>query len=229
MLNPCLVMASGMAGAGKTTLFQALATCIVNGVYLPRDPIMWAMMYVKLGRLPNLKSFRAYVGSDVKPGEVAEESTFCGTLLKINERREFFLRHVDDQSYLVLDRLAKIHLGHGKVPLLDSCLWYQIKGNVLQAFFAQKEYAGFARRLIHVVADPEVCYERHLARTKTHNAEERSAREPLSASRDSFMREMREKYRRTPPGLEKFRHLVVDTTCRPIEECLEQCLEYISS
>src|SRR5438874_1565267 len=94
VLKPTLVIASGMAGAGKTTIFQELARRIANGVYLPRDPIMWGTLNVKPdGSLPPIfPGLEEDRKSKTEPGDLILANTSSGPRIEVCIRQGFAVR-----------------------------------------------------------------------------------------------------------------------------------------
>jgi len=228
-INACLVVSSGMAGAGNTTICKELARQIANAVYLDRDDVLWGLMYVAPGDVPSLLPFEEYVKNDgILPDHVRNISTFSGPMVKIVQRSGFYHRHVKNQSYLLLERLAKQHLALGKVAIIDSFLMRQVNNGTLRAFLEQEYFHPYPKRVLHFAASANACYARHRKRSETYSEEEALLRQELSASRNSFDEEVRLKYHESPVGLKNISHLVVNTDGRSVQESVSECLAYIA-
>lgn len=227
-LEQCIVVSTGMAAAGKTTICREIARRIPNAVYLDRDEILWGMMLVSPNEISSLPPFGEYVENDgVYPDHMEVVDTFSGQMIKVLCREGFYRRHVRDQSYLMIGRLTKLAIDLDKVVIIDSFLMRQVNNGTLQKFFEQEGFRNTKKRVIHFVADPEECYRRHLNRAKSYSKEMTLLRQELSVSRESFDKEFESKYQRLPDGLREVTHLVIDTTDRHLEDCVTECIKHI--
>lgn len=231
-LEPCLVVFTGMAAAGKSTIGKEIARRVLNVVYFDRDPGMWAMLTTRTASTENLPSFWDYVRHDLLPHQTKLIGTFMGPMLKICHRGDFFRRHVDCQSYLVLAAYAAELVRLRKVVIVEPFLQNMIEDGSLKRFLELECFSNLPRRVIHFVADMRVLFERHRERMASSNFgdDERSARTMFStADFEAFEREMQATHSGEPKGLKEIPHLTLDTTGRSIDECVFLCIRYIKN
>jgi len=229
VLEPCLVVFTGMAAAGKSTIGKEIARQILNAVYFDRDPGMWAMLCVPTEDAPTLPTFAVYVQEDgLLPDNVKEVQTFMGSILKPTKRTGLYKRHVSKQSYLVMAAYAAEFLKLGKVVIVEPFLQRMIEDGTLKRFLELPDFSDFPKRVIHFVADMNTLFERNRARMAEYGEDERSARSMFSLdNREVFAKEMEATHSGKPKGLDEIPHLVCDTTERPIGKCILKCIQYI--
>lgn len=233
ILSPRLVVISGIPAAGKTTIAEALSRQIQNAIYLSRDHVAYGgLLYVNhVAETPLLPTFEEYVAKDnVFPNDAEIVQTPFGpmTLIHDSARSDFYKRHAREQSYLIMGRLARVNLIVGKVPIIEGFLARSIQSGALKAFMNQSGFSSFPKYLIHIVADSSVC----LSRQK-----ERAIRDREAATRaktgyledKKFTELMTKEHPRFPKGIEDLPHLILDTSSISPEECVKQCVKYISS
>ena len=192
---------------------------------------MWAMLSVRPGELKGLDSFAVYTLKDsLFPDGVKMIETFAGPVHMITRRNDFFRRHVDLQSYLVMAAYAAEFLKLGKVVIVEPFLQRMIEDGTLKRFLELPDFSDFPKRVIHFVADMNTLFERNRARMVEYGEDERSARSMFSLdNRKVFAKEMEATHSGKPKGLDEIPHLTLDTTVRSADECVRLCIDYIRS
>lgn len=234
MLSPRLVVVSGMPAAGKTTIAEELASRIPNAVHFSRDHITYGgLLYVNhlVTQTPSLPPFEEYVSRDrVFPNDAETVETPFGpmTLIHDSTRSDFYKRHAREQSYLIMGRLAEASLKVGKVAIIEGFLGRSIESGALKAFMDQKGFNTFPKYLIHVVADYKICLARQKDRAKKDKEAAIRAKTGYVVE-EGFEDLMDREHPRSPKGIENIPHFILDTSSVSLEECLRQCIGYISS
>lgn len=232
VLSPRLVVVTGIPGAGRSSICRELARRITNAFHMSRDMINYdGLMLVSHNSAPRLPSFEEYVSRDrVFPDAAEVIDTAFGKMTRVHHvaGSDFYLRHGQEQSLLVQERLAAEGLRVGKVPILDGFQARHISSGKMKKFLEQPKFAEFPKYLIQVVVDEKECFQRHHARAKT---------DPELAKRakfgyldwESFHAIMEKNHPFHPEGLKELPHLFLDTTGRTLEDCVEECLKYVKN
>lgn len=235
ILEPRLIITTGMATGGKSTLAKAIVRAVDNSAYLARDDAMYAGGLVVNDitmKTPGLPSFAEYVERDtVFPDFIEEIETPFGPMHRVihANHNDFFWRHADRQSYLLAARFAERLLELGKVVVIDTWLSGEhFKDGTVARFLGQPAFGSVPRRLIYFTVGLEEAFRRW---------HERAAADPESDLRgasgylkwETFVPLMEKEQPSNPEGLEKIPHLSLDTTNISIEDALERCLTYIRS
>ena len=231
-LSPRLIFVSGMTASGKSSLARELARCIVNGVCLNRDSILYGGLLCvdENFAAPSLPSFRQYVAKDIVfPDNCEVVDTPFGPMTRVFHipGSDYHGRHARDQGYLVQIRLAEENVQIGKVPILDGYQMRHIDGGSLQRVMDLPVFRPYPKYLIHTMVDPEECYRRLRGRGETDYEGWVQAR--VHKNKESFLKFLESRQKSIPDGLKNFPHLIVDTTNRTIDECAKECLTYIQS
>lgn len=230
ILSPRLVVLCGIPGAGRSTLCRELAKRITNAFHMSRDMILYdGLMLVADTLTPNLPPFAEYVANDkVFPNDYETIETPFGKMTRAHHvaGSDFYKRHGQEQSLLIQERLAKEGLEAGKVPILDGFQARHISSGKMKKFLNQEKFAVFPKYLIQVVIDEEECFKRHQARAATDPELALRARYGF-LNWESFHEIMEKDHPRVPEGLADLSHHLLDTTGRTVEDCVEECLEYI--
>ena len=227
-----LVVLAGMAAAGRTTLSRAIASLIPNAFHITRDDILYGgLLYVSPTKTPRLPPFSEYVKNDnVFPDHAILVKTPFDEMTSVphSSQSDFYKRHGRDQSFLIQGRIAAEALKTGKVPIVDGFLGNNVKFGSLARFMDQEYFAGYPKRLIYVVIDEEECWRRLNARAE-HDAEAKIRSLEIRLNKEAAMEVMKKNHPRNPEGLADLPHHHIDTTGRTIEECVAECIAYISS
>lgn len=230
ILSPRLIVTAGIPGAGRSTLCRELAARIANAFHMSRDMINYdGLMLVAHTPTSRLPAFEEYVARDrVFPDDAQVIETAFGPMTRVHHvaGSDFYVRHGQEQSLLVQERLAAEGLAVGKVPILDGFQARHISSGKMKKFLEQPKFAAYPKYLIQIVVDEEECFRRHCERAE--NDPELAARAKYGyLDRESFHRLMEKNSPRIPEGLEELSHHLLDTTGRTIEDCVEECLKYI--
>lgn len=232
ILPPRLVATAGIPGAGRSTICRELAKRIANAFHMGRDMINYdGLMLVSHTPTPNLPSFEVYVSKDkVFPDDAEVIDTAFGKMTRVHHvaGSDFYVRHGQEQSLIVQERLAKEGLAVGKVPILDGFQARHISSGKMKKFLEQEKFNLYPKYLIWIVVDEDECFKRHIERAKTDP--ELAARAKYGyLDRENFHRLAVKNSPRVPDGLNELPHLFVDTTGRTIEDCVDECLNYIKT
>lgn len=186
ILHPRLVVSTGSPGIGKSTVLKELARLVPNSFYLDRDRINHGILYVAETETSELLPFRDYVGNDnVFPNAARHEETMFGKMIQIDPKNAFHRRHARDQTHLIQTILAAENLEIGKVPIVDCFGIRQVRELVPKKFIELPMFDGFQKYMIHFTMDPEVHYDRVVARAQQDPKAAIRDREILT-SRDAF-------------------------------------------
>lgn len=236
-LDPRVIFVTGMSCAGKSTVCDLLIKSIANSFPLKRNDAIWGMMHVDAkfqgesafsGEKNELPFFEEYVARDsVFPGNARWTETPFGELLQILPRNALYARHVSPASYLVLAKIAGAGLALGKVPVLDRFLAKHIENGAFLKFTKLPFFDGYPKFLIHFVADPEICYERFLGRQHGEDQWNSSRRDTENITKAQFISGFALK-EKSPGGIQRISHLMIDTTDKTPKTCAEHCLEFVS-
>lgn len=231
VLEPRLVVISGIPAAGKTAIAEGLARRISNAAYFSRDHIAYGgLLYVNhLAEAPTLPSFEEYVAKDkVFPNDAELIETPFGemTLIHDSARSDFYKRHAREQGHLIQGRLAAENLRAGKVAVLDGFLPRVIESGALKRFMDQPMFSNYPKYLIFVVASDEVCLARQRTRAREDREAAMRAKTGYTEARN-FSELMAKEHSKMPAGLSDFPHLLLDTSTLTPEESAERCLKYI--
>ncbi len=227
-LEPRLVVLSGVAGTGKSTMVEELVKRVPNAFVLEKDVINQTSMYVRPTSQGKLPPFEEYVkGDKVFPNNVREVDTPVGKMLQVDPVNEFYGRHGRDQAYMIMTGIAEGNLQRGKIPVIDCMVIRQIQDGTVGKFMEQKAFSHNPRYLIHVTADEEELYSRLLKRSQVDPVATKRYKKQLT-SREAFHTFVTETQPLVPKELSQYRHLLINTSKYTPEECAHQCLEYIS-
>ena len=235
ILKPRLIIATGMATGGKTTVAKGLVHTIPNAVYLDRDGAMYGGLLVVNNieeRGEHLPSFEEYVGRDkVFPDFVETIENPFGRMHRVihSNHSDFFWRHADRQSYLVTARFAEENLKLGKVALIDA--WFSPKdfrNGTVREFLLQPAFGDVPRYLIFVAVEFDEAFRRWHARSE-EDAESDLRAKSGYLDQDTFIEKMRSEQPAHPEGLDKIPHLRLDTTNISIQQSVATALDYVSS
>lgn len=228
LLEPCIVFASGTACAGKTSTLKALATRVDNAIHLDRDDINKANLHVSLTTTGELLPFKDYFSSDnVFQSCTRTVRTLFGEKLQIDPKNEFYARHISDQCYMIIGEIARTNLRSGKVVLVDCLVPRQIQDGSLRDFINQDIFDEYQKYFLHFVAPEHVLRQRVLHRAKQDKYASTRVEVRMAQSPDTFHEYVTEDNPIEPTELNKFDHLIVDTTEHTSEQCSEMCIEYI--
>lgn len=224
-----------MATGGKTVLAQNMARAIDNAIYLDRDGAMYGGLLLvndietESARLP---SFDEYVLQDeVFPDFIETIETSFGRMRRVihANHNDFFWRHVDRQSYLTAARFAGANLKLGKVVIIDA--WFSpqdFRSGVVQAFLSQPAFGDVPRHLIFMAVELNEAFQRWHSRS-ADDLESNLRGKGGYLDRETFEERMKEEQPDHPEGLDKIRHLRLDTTNTSLELSLATALDYVSS
>ena len=234
ILEPRLIVTTGIVTAGKTTVARELARRIVNGAYFGRDDAMyWGPLLVNdiMFKATRLPSFEEYVGGDnVFPDHIETVETPFGPMHRVlhDDHPDYLFRHAENQSYLIPARFAERLLAIGKVVVIDA--WFSeeyFRNGIVKAYLAQEAFAPYPTYLIHCVVEPEEAFRRLHDRVKDDPEAQLRVRSYLEW--DAFLKRMEKEQPSHPEGIDKIPHLRLDTTSLSVEDAVTQCLDYIRS
>ncbi len=232
ILPPRLVVLTGIPGAGRSTICRELAKKITNAFHMSRDMILYdGLLLVSHTPVKNLISFEEYVAHDkVFPNDAEVIETAFGPMTRVHHvaGSDFYVRHGQEQSILIQERIALEGLSVGKVPILDGFQARHISSGKMKKFLSQEKFASYPKKLIQVVVDENECFKRHTDRAQT--SRELALRAKYGyLDRENFHAIMEKNHPQVPEGLKEIPHHFLDTTGRTIEDCVNECLEYIKS
>jgi len=234
-MGPRVIFTSGMATGGKTTVAKALVREIPNAVYLSRDDAMYGGLLLVdniVNPTDRLPPFEEYVRADTVFPDFANkvETPFGPMTLVIHANHNaFFIRHADNQSYMVTARLAQRNLEMGKVVVIDAYFSpKQFEQGTVKAFIDQPAFAAYPRYLIYFNVEARVAFERWKARA---DADPESNLRATSGylEWETFLEVTKKEQVPNPKGLDTVPHLQLDTSHLSLEESLAACFRYIRS
>lgn len=235
LMEPRVIITSGMATGGKTTVAKKLVRTIPNAVYFARDDAMYGGLLLVdniVNQTDRLPPFEEYVRADTVFPDFAQrvETPFGPMTLVIHANRSaFYIRHVNHQSYLVAARFAQRNLEMGKVVVIDAYFGPEdFEQGMVKAFIDQPAFAPYPRYLIYFNVEARVAFERWKAR------EDEDPESALRASSgylvwETFLELTEKRQIPNPKGLDTIPHLRLDTSHLSIEETLATCFQYIQS
>ncbi len=228
VLGRRVVFISGMTAAGKSTIARGLAGTIMNGLYLSRDDILYGGLLCVNENAPNttLPPFQEYIANDSVLSEIIDTPFGAMRRMIHDPPSDYHARHGREQGYLVQIRLALENLKLGKVPICDGYQARHIDNGSLAKILALPEFRTYRQFLIHVVASIEECYRR--LHDRGVQDEEAGIRANPYKDKKVFEEFIHTKQQPIPDGLKHFKHLLINTTDRSIDECVHECLEYIA-
>ena len=236
-LTSRVIFSSGIGATGKTTIMKSLAKKIENSLYLDRDDINQGNSYVSPTQTSDLPNFEQYiVNAKIFPDHIRRVKTAFGEMWKVDPHNEFYRRHLRDQSYLVQMYLARTNIQAGKVPIIDCITMRQIQDGTLQKIIDSEFFLNYPKYLIHFICDEKECYQRILARSKIDEAARKRTElikhsdrnvSPTS-SPEAYHKFITEEQPMMPKELKNYKHLLVNTSEKNIDECVMDCLKYVS-
>lgn len=228
-LEPRLVIMAGYASTGKTTLGEKLTREITNAIILKKDAVNSGILLVPKTESPRLLSFEDYVMRDaVLLDDAHTQQTIMGEMWRIAPSNDFYGRHGRMQGVLAMVNLAAENLELGKVPIMDCMPIPDYKRGWVERVINAQEFERYPKYLIHCFAPVEVLFERMKARE--------AAGDPNTVERDRERIKDLETFRRfvtfdeplEPVELNKFNHLLLDTSASSPDQCLRLALDFIS-
>lgn len=225
-----IVFVSGLPSAGKTTTLSKIAKKVSNAFYLDRDAIIEGFRNIRVTKTDELLNFEKYVEKDnVFPdyGRKVLHPAF-GEMIYIDPVNAYTARHVRDQTYIVQAHVTKQNLELGKLALLDCFLPRQINDKTLEKIMEQPLFEGYPKNLIHIIADPEECFNRSVKRAKNGTPEEQARHQDLIDSKEKFINSFGLGGKFYAEKIGEYNHLLLDTTGKTPEACAEECIDYIS-
>ena len=226
-IEPQLVIVSGIAATGKSSTLTEVAKSVDNLFILEKDLVNQGSMFVKAKNFPRLPSFETYVKRDnVFPNCAVSIETPFGSMFQIDPKNDFYARHARDQAYVIMGNIAESNLRHGKIPVIDCFVHRQIADGTLKGFMEQEMFKGYEKSLIHFTCSEAECYKRRVARAEKDPHAEARDRETIS-SRETFHDFITNNQPLVPKELNRYEHLLIDTTERAPKECAEYLIDYI--
>ena len=233
LMGPRVIFTSGMATGGKTTVAKELVRRIPNAVYLARDEAMYGGLLLVddiVNPTDRLPPFKEYVRADTVFPDFAKkvETPFGPMTLVIHaNHNEFFIRHADNQSYMVVARLAQRNLEMGKVVVIDAYFSpKQFEQGTVKAFINQPAFAPYPRCLIYFNVEARVAFERWKARAdKDPESDLRASSGYLEW--ETFLEITEKEQVPNPKGLDTIPHLRLDTSPTSFKEPSARCFRYI--
>lgn len=223
-LEPRLIISAGMPAAGKSTNCQEIVRRIENAVYLDRDTIIeGGLLYANPAKGEGLLPFHQYLGEE----PVSEIETPFGPMVYMGWDRGYYYRHAEWPSRMAVGHQAAQSLRLGKVPIFDCFLAEDVNNGTVERFMSWKIFEGHPVHLLYFVVEPEVCRERMIKRAEMDEEAARRTKILL----ELFESEIQARHTLNSEGEAFVRRagLIIDTTNRSAEECLQECLDYISS
>ena len=229
-LPPRLVTITGISCTGKSTLRNGLLERIVNSFVLDKDSINQGILHVSKTESKKLPSFEDYVRQDnVFPNCAREIQTPFGIMIQVDPKNDFYGRHGKENTYMVKAKIASDNLKRGKVPIIDCFPIAYIQNMQLKAFMDMPDFSNFPRYLIHCTFDKEDGYQRHVHMMEV---DEEFARRNKGTgkfdTREQFHVFVTEKQLPIPKELEKYEHLLLNTTKYNPNQCVNLAMDYIS-
>lgn len=227
-LQPRLVLATGIAATGKSAAIHELAKLVPNSIVLDKDALNQALLYVPVRGFIDLPDVESYVASLASSGDLPQIQTPLGQMYRMPFSSDYYHRHANLQTYMVMAKISEINIALGKIPLLDCMPVSRIKDGTVGKFLRQSAFGDIPRYLIHFVCEPKICFDRMVERV-TRDPEASIRDRTKIASYEEFLTFITEKQPMRPVELSNYRHLLIDTSYPSPEEIASQCLEYIAS
>jgi predicted kinase len=227
-LEPRLVVLSGLAGTGKSTIVTEVVKELSNSFVLEKDPINQATLLVKPTSQGKLPPFETYVAEDtIFPYHARDVETPFGKMIEIDPKNEFYGRHGRDQCYMIMARIAVTNLDLGKIPIIDCFVERQIRDGSLGRFMDQPSFSVYPRYLIHVTADEDDLYQR-LANRAQQDPKAAVRDEKNISSKERFHQFLTEEQQLVPQELKNYEHLLINTTRTNPQNSAKALVDYIS-
>lgn len=230
IIKPCLVFSSGVAATGKSTVLKELVKKVENSLYIDRDDINKGNLHVAIIKMKDLPDFEDYVSKDdIFPYHAKKIQTPFDEMWQLEPQSAFYRRHIRDQSYLIQAEIAKTNLDLGKAPIIDCVVMRQIKDGTIRKFMDYHILAGYKKLLIHFIADEKDCRERIIERAKSDPYATTRIEFKMAQSEETFHRFVTEDQPMVPKELFEYKHLMINTSQKRVDECVKKSLEYILS
>jgi RNase adaptor protein for sRNA GlmZ degradation len=228
ILNPSLVIVTGVAGTGKSTTVKLAVEQIANSFILEKDPMNEAGMHVVPTKQYKLPTFQDYVQADnVYPNNIREVETPFGHMLLVDPVNEFYGRHGRDQTFLTMAEIARTNLKLGKVPIIDCMVIRQIQDGTVQKFLDQKAFKEYSTHLIHITADEDELFDRLTSRAKVDPISVKRYEKQIS-SRVHYHEFVTKDQPLVPEELQRYSHHIINTSHLSRDECARELIDYIS-
>lgn len=230
ILEPRLIVVTGISATGKSTVTYELCKLIDNTFVLDKDAINQALLYIPTTPFEHLPPIEEYVSRDnVQLDDLHRVETPFGTMFTIDPIiNDYYRRHGNHQTYLVMAAIAKLNMNLGKIAIVDCMSVPRIRNFDVRRFIEQSLFNGFPKTLIHFVASEEDVYRRTVARMSQDPAAAIRDRDKVS-SREAFHKFVTEEQPMIPPELAQNEHLVINTSRGTPRDCALQCLAYITA
>ncbi len=216
ILDPRLVIATGIVGAGKSGTMRELCRMVPNAVLLSKDVVNQGMSHLPVEHDGN---------GLVHDGSPISETPF-GEMYTFSPITAYYRNHVRLQTHMVNAVIARDNLDLGKVVIVDSFAINLLQNGNVERFINQPNFCSFPRYLIHFIVDEEEGYERLVQRAKTSPYWEARDRDKI-ASREAFHEYATVREPMRPVELERITHQLIDTSGKSPLQCAGEVLSYI--
>lgn len=229
ILTPRLVIATGIAGTGKSTTLNDLSRLVPNSFILDKDLLNQSLLHLSMQRFPKIPPVEAYLSqSGIDLSRTPRAETPFGEMYQIDPGTEYYYRHVRNQVYITMIALAGYNLRLGKIPIIDCLVIRDIITGTVRSFMDQDVFFGYPQYLIHFIADEEQCYQRLVHRAAIDRQAAKRDGDKIS-SKEAFHHFLTEVQPMIPSELAQYKHLLINTSNGTPFSCAQKCLYYISN
>ncbi|QQG42868.1 MAG: AAA family ATPase [Candidatus Giovannonibacteria bacterium] len=184
--KPTLILGAGIASSGKSTVFRPIAAALFDSVYVEKDLINDAFLWMP------------------KSGERRDMSRYLVSE-RISNQSPIYRDHIWLQSYHCMLMLARQALELGKHPILEGNYVKEIRwGYIEKVLLPQLAGINYKLKILLAHAPADLIRERIIKRDE--------GRDKKVISSDEEWQRLLAEQPPIPPEIEKYPHMKIDTS-----------------